>query len=170
MRRKLSSLICFKIRGNGLVVTFREANIRDLQSLVDMLANDTLGRHREDTSSPLNSAYQKAYEEIEKDPNNMLLVAESEDIVCGMLQLTFIPYLTFIGSWRALIEGVRVSSDFRGQGIGEKLFKHAIAIASERGCSMVQLTSDKQRPAALSFYEKLGFTATHEGFKLPLRK
>ncbi len=34
---------------------------------------------------------------------------------------------------------------------------------------MVQLTTDKRRPDALRFYETVGFVATHEGLKLPLR-
>ncbi|GMQ46239.1 hypothetical protein VB10N_12380 [Vibrio sp. 10N] len=105
---------------------------------------------------------------IEQDPNNELWVVESESQVVGMLQLTFIPYLTHIGSWRCLIEGVRIAKKIRGQGLGEKMFVHAIGRARERGCNLVQLTSDKQRPDALRFYEKLGFVASHEGFKLAL--
>ena len=85
-----------------------------------------------------------------------------------MLQLTFIPYLTHIGSWRCLIEGVRIHSNFRGQGLGTAFFKWAIERAKSRHCRIVQLTSDKQRPDALRFYQALGFKATHEGFKLTL--
>jgi ribosomal protein S18 acetylase RimI-like enzyme len=85
-----------------------------------------------------------------------------------MLQLTFIPYITHTGSWRCLIEGVRVDEDHRGKGWGASLIRWAISRAQERGCHLVQLTSDKQRPEALKFYESLGFQATHEGFKLKL--
>jgi GNAT superfamily N-acetyltransferase len=85
-----------------------------------------------------------------------------------MLQLTFIPYLTYIGSWRCLIEGVRIHSEFRGQGLGEQIFRWVIDRAKEKKCQLIQLTSDKQRPDALRFYEKIGFVATHEGFKLKL--
>ncbi|ELY1990560.1 GNAT family N-acetyltransferase, partial [Vibrio harveyi] len=59
-------------------------------------------------------------------------------------------------------------SDYRGQGFGEKMFEYAIEQAKNKGCTIVQLTSDKQRPDAIRFYEKLGFKATHEGFKLAL--
>jgi GNAT superfamily N-acetyltransferase len=83
-----------------------------------------------------------------------------------MMQLTFIPYLTHTGSWRCLIEGVRIARRFRGQGLGQQFIKWAIQRAAEKNCSIVQLTSDKQRPDALRFYESLGFEATHEGFKL----
>ncbi|OED38674.1 hypothetical protein AB833_18460 [Chromatiales bacterium (ex Bugula neritina AB1)] len=85
-----------------------------------------------------------------------------------MLHLTFIPYLTHTGTWRRLIEDVRIHSDFRGQGIGAALFKWAIARARTRGAGMIQLTSDKQRPKAIRFYEQLGFIASHEGMKLKL--
>ncbi|OIN23235.1 GNAT family N-acetyltransferase [Vibrio barjaei] len=147
---------------------YRSATLEDLESLVALLSNDSLGSQREDTSIPLNSGYLEAFEAIVRDPNNQLLVVEQENSLVGMLQITFIPYLTHIGSWRCLIEGVRIHSDFRGQGFDEQMFAHAIELARNKGCTIVQLTSDKQRPDAIRFYEKLGFKATHEGFKLVL--
>jgi GNAT superfamily N-acetyltransferase len=89
--------------------------------------------------------------------------------VVGVLQLTCIPSLTYQGGWRALIEGVRVDSGERSQGLGKTLFEWAIARARERGCHMVQLTTDKARPDAKRFYESLGFVASHEGLKLHLK-
>lgn len=147
---------------------FRTACINDLESLVSLLSNDPLGNLREDTSTPLNEAYISAFKAIDIDLNNELLVAELDTQLVGMLQLTFIPYLTHIGSWRCLVEGVRVHESFRGRGFGEKIFEYAIDLAKEKDCRIVQLTSDKQRPEAIRFYKKLGFKATHEGFKLVL--
>ncbi|AXB34369.1 GNAT family N-acetyltransferase [Vibrio campbellii] len=147
---------------------YRSADFEDLESLVALLSNDPLGSKREDASVPLNSAYIEAFEAIKRDPNNELLVVELENSLVGVLQITFIPYLTHIGGWRCLIEGVRIHSDYRGQGFGEQMFAHAIELAKSKGCTIVQLTSDKQRPDAIRFYEKLGFKATHEGFKLAL--
>jgi GNAT superfamily N-acetyltransferase len=43
-----------------------------------------------------------------------------------------------------------------------------IARARERGCHLVQLTTDKARPDARRFYEGLGFVASHEGMKIRL--
>lgn len=147
---------------------FREADRNDLETLVSLLANDKLGARREDPALPLNKRYVDAFESIRKDPNNELIVAELEGEIVGMLQLTFIPYLTHVGSWRCLIEGVRIQPSYRGRGLGEKLFEFAIGKAQNAGCKLIQLTSDKQRPDAIRFYEKLGFVATHEGFKLHL--
>lgn len=147
---------------------YRSAAFEDLESLIALLSNDSLGNKREDASVPLNRAYIEAFDAIVRDPNNQLLVVEQENFLVGMLQITFIPYLTHIGSWRCLIEGVRIHSDYRGQGFGEKMFEHAIEQAKNKGCTIVQLTSDKQRPDAIRFYEKLGFKSTHEGFKLAL--
>ncbi|BDX06932.1 GNAT family N-acetyltransferase [Planctobacterium marinum] len=147
---------------------YRFAKREDLPCLVALLANDSLGRLREDDSAPLNLAYLSAFEAIENDPNNELLVAELGSQIVGMLQLTLIPYLTHIGSWRCMIEGVRIHEDFRGQGFGEHIFEYAISRAKQKGCKVLQLTSDKQRPDAIRFYEKLGFKASHEGFKLTL--
>jgi len=149
-------------------LVFRKALPADIPCLVSMLSDDELGALREDGSRPLNQKYLQAFAEIESDANNELTVVESDGEVVGMLQLTFIPYLTYIGSWRCLIEGVRIHSDHRGQGLGAKFLQWAIERARERDCRIVQLTSDKKRPSALRFYESLGFKATHEGFKLRL--
>lgn len=149
-------------------LSYREARENDIPTLVEMLADDELGQTREDLSSPLNPRYLDAFHSIERDPNNELTVVESNGEVVGMLQLTFIPYLTHTGSWRCLIEGVRIASSQRGKGLGSKFLEWAISRAKEKECSIVQLTSDKQRPDAIRFYESLGFKATHEGFKLKL--
>ena len=148
--------------------TFRHAVAPDLPQLVAMLADDNLGAQREDSSQPLNSSYRAAFDAIDRDPNNVLIVAEVDQSIIGMLQLTFIPYLTYIGSWRCLIEGVRIHANYRGRGLGRTLIEWSIDAARKRQCRIVQLTSDKQRPEAIRFYESLGFKATHEGFKLKL--
>jgi len=149
-------------------LAYRDAVEADLPTLVAMLAEDALGATREDSSSPLNPRYLDAFRHIDADANNTLTVVEENGAPVGMLQLTFIPYLTHTGSWRCLIEGVRIHRDHRGRGLGGEFIRWAIDRARERGCSIVQLTSDKQRPDALRFYESLGFTASHEGFKLRL--
>ncbi|MFZ6645154.1 GNAT family N-acetyltransferase [Undibacterium sp. TJN25] len=147
---------------------FRKARQQDLPALVALLADDALGAQREDASLPLNAAYSGAFSAIDSDPNNELTVAEEGGEIVGMMQLTFIPYLTHKGSWRCLIEGVRIHSGYRGQGLGNTFFQWAIQRAWDRHCTLVQLTSDKQRPGAIRFYENLGFRATHEGLKLQL--
>jgi len=86
--------------------------------------------------------------------------------IIGTLQLSFIQYLTYQGGIRAQVEAVRVREDKRGNGLGEKLFKWAIHRASEKGAHLLQLTTDKRRPEAINFYEKLGFSSSHEGMKL----
>jgi ribosomal protein S18 acetylase RimI-like enzyme len=134
-----------------------------------MLADDELGAQRERLEEPLPATYFEAFEAIARDPNNELVVAEGEDgSVVAVLQLTFTPYITHQGGWRATIEGVRVDSRLRGSGLGRQLFAWAIERARQRGCHLVQLTTDKQRPEAKRFYESLGFVASHEGMKLKL--
>jgi GNAT superfamily N-acetyltransferase len=151
-----------------LDVSFRPATRDDVNEIVRMLADDPLGAKREAYGSPLPDRYFEAFESIDRDPNNELVVAVRAARVVGVLQLTFIPYLTYRGGWRALIEGVRVDASVRSAGVGRKLFEWAIERARARGCHMVQLTSDKERPDAIRFYESLGFVATHEGMKLHL--
>lgn len=147
---------------------FRVATEKDLDRIVQMLADDELGKTRERYEHPLPDSYRKAFEAIDRDPNNELVVACRDEEIVGVLQLTFTPYLTHQGSWRASIEGVRTSSSERGQGIGSKLIEWAIERAKERGCNIFQLTTDNQREDALRFYEKLGFKATHVGLKMKL--
>ena len=147
---------------------FRDAIESDVPALVQLLADDALGAMREDISTPLNNDYLKAFHSIQSDPNNELTVVESNNEFAGMLQLTFIPYLTHTGSWRCLIEGVRIADTHRGKGLGTEFINWAIEGAKKRKCSLVQLTSDKKRPDAIRFYEALGFEATHEGFKLKI--
>jgi ribosomal protein S18 acetylase RimI-like enzyme len=149
-------------------LTFREAVVNDLPYIVDMLVDDPLGATRERFEVPLPDSYFAAFEAINNNPANELIVATIDDRTVGVLQLTFIPNISYQGSWRALIEGVRVSAEYRGQGIGHELFRYAIGRAQEQGCHMVQLTMDKQRTDALRFYHSLGFKDTHEGLKLHL--
>ncbi len=149
-------------------IHFRQASKEDIPTLVEMLSDDELGATREDNSYPLNQSYLDAFLSIEQDPNNELIVVANNAEIIGMLQLTFIPYLTHIGSCRCLIEGVRIHLNYRNRGLGTDFFNWAIERARQRHCSIVQLTSDKKRSDALRFYENLGFKATHEGFKLKL--
>lgn len=148
--------------------TFRRARADDLPAIVAMLADDTLGRTRESPGLPLDARYLAAFEAIDADANQMLVIAECEGAVAGCLQISFIPGLSRRGAWRALIESVRVASATRGQGLGQQLIEHAIAEATRRGCRMVQLTTDRSRTDAHRFYERLGFVASHVGMKLDL--
>lgn len=150
-------------------IGFRAATADDLCAIVILLANDPLGSQRETLSDPLDPAYVEAFDAIDADPNQHLQVAEADGMIVGCLQLTVIPYLTYKGGRRALVEGVRVAGSHRGSGLGRSLLEHAIALAREAGCHMVQLTTDKQRPDAVGFYRSLGFVDSHEGMKLHLR-
>ncbi len=147
---------------------FRMANEQDLDQIVAMLADDVLGSKRERYEQPLPNSYIEAFKAISEDPNNELVVACVDDEVVGVQQITFTPYITHQGGWRATIEGVRTASSVRGKGVGTKLINWAIKRAKDRGCHLIQLTTDKQRPDALRFYERLGFQATHEGLKMKL--
>jgi GNAT superfamily N-acetyltransferase len=153
-----------------LNLVFRPAVLSDLETIVAMLADDTFGAARESSTSPLSDAYYKAFDAINKDPNNELIVAERQGVVVAALQLTFIPGLTFHGGWRAMIEGVRVSSAMRSSGIGTKLIQWAVDRARARDCKLVQLTTNKLRTDSIRFYERLGFVATHEGMKMPIER
>jgi GNAT superfamily N-acetyltransferase len=145
----------------------RRATAADVAPIVAMIADDQLGATREslDDLTP----YLAAFEQIDGDPNQLLMVADRNNEVIGTLQLTIIPGLSRRGSSRGLIEAVRVAAPARGSGLGTQLIRWAIEESRARGCTLVQLTSDKTRTNAHRFYTNLGFTNSHEGFKLKLR-
>lgn len=149
-------------------IFFRPAQASDVVGIVAMLADDDLGRLREDASTPLNTCYTEAFAAIESDPNQLLAVVELGGRLAGCLQLTFVPGLSRMGMWRGQIESVRIASGFRGQGLGRQMFEWAIHECRKRDCKLVQLTTDKSRADARQFYESLGFEASHEGMKLAL--
>jgi len=147
----------------------RRAVAGDLPAIVALLADDPLGATRETLASPLPQAYGAAFEAIERDPSQeLVVVTDRHDAVVGVLQLTFIPGLTQRGAWRAQIEGVRIAATLLSGGLGRAVFEWAIARSRERGCRLVQLATDKTRPDAHRFYQSLGFVASHEGMKLAL--
>jgi ribosomal protein S18 acetylase RimI-like enzyme len=146
----------------------RVAQREDLPAIVRMLADDQLGSTRESASDPLPPSYYAAFDAITRDPNNHLLVATLGDAVVGTLQLTFTPSLSYQGGWRATVESVRADASLRGQGIGTALMQHAIEMAREKGCVLMQLSTHKTRTDAHRFYDRLGFSAGHIGMKLML--
>jgi len=150
-------------------VTIREARRDDLAAIVHLLADDPLGSTRESLADPLPETYHRAFDEIDADPRQTLLVAEVAGRVVGTLQLSILPNLTYGGRRRAQVEGVRIASDARGSGIGRGLIEQAKRVAREADCHMLQLTTNRQRPQAVHFYERLGFVDSHHGLKLYLQ-
>ncbi|NUT04498.1 MAG: GNAT family N-acetyltransferase [Hamadaea sp.] len=144
----------------------RRATLADLPAIVAMLADDHLGATRE--GAPDDPAYATAFAEIDADPHQRLVVGELDGEVIATMQLTIIPGIGRKGARRALIEAVRVRSDRRGGGLGKQLIGWAIETARTENCAMVQLTSDKSRTDAHRFYDRLGFTQSHVGYKLAL--
>lgn len=144
----------------------RRALGKDIADIVSLLADDELGTKREDNSNPLPESYYEAFKNIDRDENQWLIVAEEEGEIIGTAQLSLIPYMTYQGGIRCQIEAVRIKSSKRGSGLGEELFQWMINKARECGAHLIQLTTDKQRPDTLRFYQKMGFKSTHEGMKM----
>lgn len=147
-------------------IIIRAAVAGDVAAIVDLLADDELGRQRESPEDL--RPYQAAFAEIDGDPQHVLVVAEQDGAVIGTAQLTYLPGLSHRGATRAQIEAVRIGSAARGTGLGSTLIQWCVERARERGCAMVQLTSDASRTDAHRFYERLGFRPSHVGFKLAL--
>ena len=148
-------------------MNFRKAKKEDLIEIVRMLADDELGKTREDFQDPLPEVYYKAFEKIKDDPNQELIVVEQgADEIIGTMQLTFIQDLSHQGGLRSQIEAVRINKNKRGKGIGKKMFQWAIQRAKDRGAYLMQLTTNKQRPEAIEFYKSLDFTPSHVGMKM----
>ena len=151
-----------------LKIRIRAAERGDLSAIVALLAEDQLGQGREDASEPLAACYVDAFDALTDDPNQELIVLDGGGTIVATMQLSFLPGLSRKGSWRCQIEAVRVSQERRGGGIGRTMIEHAIERARERGCRLVQLTSDRTRDGAHAFYQQFGFVDSHLGFKLEL--
>jgi GNAT superfamily N-acetyltransferase len=150
-------------------IKFREALIEDLPEIVRMLADDFLGATRERFENPLPESYLRAFEEIESDKNNELIVAETDGEIVGTLQITFTPSISFQGGKRATVESVRIDAKHRGKGLGKNLMQWAVERAKREGCHFLQLTTNGERADAHRFYENLGFKGSHLGMKLDLK-
>jgi GNAT superfamily N-acetyltransferase len=157
-----------RISNSGGEFAIRRAVADDIEAIVALIAADQIGQDRDGGDL---APYAEAFAAIDADPAQLLVVVvDAPGAVVGTLQLTFIPGLARRGALRAQIEAVRVSQQLRGQGIGAELLGWAIQEAGRRGCALVQLTSDKRREGAHRLYGRLGFIASHEGFKLQLAR
>jgi GNAT superfamily N-acetyltransferase len=153
----------------GSSITLRRATREDLPAIVGLLVNDPLGRTREAASEADDfGPYETAFAAIDTDPAQLLVVATDGIEVVATMQLSFIPGLARRGALRAQAETVRVAASHRSQGLGAAMFAWVVDETRRRGCAVVQLTTDKTRADAHRFYERLGFTASHEGYKLQL--
>ena len=153
-------------------MNFRIAERADVPAVLALLADDAISRRRGFGDAPVaedvDAAVWAAFDEIDADPGNELIVADDAGEIVGTCQLTFTPGLSRGGTRRMTIEAVRVRSDRRGAGLGRQMMAYALERARDRNCGIVQLTTDKQRTDAHRFYAGLGFAASHEGMKLIL--
>lgn len=146
-------------------LTYRRAVEADLPFIVRLLTEDAVRVTDDRPDEPFHPRYVAALRELEADPNQMMMVAVLDEDTVGTIQLTFIPGIAALGTKRCLVEAVHISPAHRGKGLGSEMIRWAIEQARERGCGMVQLTSNKKRLDAHRFYERLGFLRSHEGFK-----
>lgn len=145
----------------------RPATAADLPFIVGLIVDDSVVPTGDDPSAA-NPGYAAALAAIDADPNQDMMVAEFEGEPVGTLQLTYIPGLMRRGMWRGLIEAVHIAPAHRNKGLGGEMIGWAVEQCRARGCGMVQLTSNKKRVDAHRFYQRLGFSQSHEGFKLML--
>jgi ribosomal protein S18 acetylase RimI-like enzyme len=151
-------------------VFFRRADFQDLAHVIALYFEDTLGRTRESGDACLRDSYKKAFEAINRDPQQFLVVGIKEDILVATCQLTLIPCLTHQGGLRLQIEGVHVKKEYQGQSIGREMMNWAFEYGQKKGATLAQLTTHKSRTDAKRFYEALGFEATHVGMKRIFQK
>ncbi len=149
------------------MMAMRPADRNDIPAIVALYADDVLGAARE-TPDDL-APYEAAFDRLAAITGvTTVLVAEHDGVIVGTMQLTVLPGLSHRGTSRAHLEAVRVAAANRGGGVGTQMIRWAIAEARRRGCGMIELTSNRQRVDAARFYERLGFTPSHTGFKLTL--
>lgn len=149
----------------GAAAVFRPARRDDVPEVMALLADDMLGRGRE-LAAP--ARYLAAFDAMQREGGNHLIVAEAHGRIVACYQITFISGLSLGAARRAQIEGVRVATASRGQGLGEALIHDAEGRARRAGCDLLQFTTNRARTMAHRFYERMGFTPSHIGYKKPL--
>ncbi|RJE84824.1 GNAT family N-acetyltransferase [Paracoccus onubensis] len=147
------------------MIQFRLARREDVPEVVALLADDMLGRDREIAGLP---SYLAAFDAMQDEGSNHLIVGEDDDLIVACYQLTFISGLSLSAARRAQIEAVRVAASCRGRKIGEAMIDDAGRRARDAGCTLLQFTTNKDRNDAHRFYDRMGFTASHIGYKKPL--
>lgn len=149
-------------------LTLKPAEEKDLPHIIRLFMEDELGATRETLANPLPQSYLHAFQEIVGDRNHILLVVEYDKVIIGTCHLTVMPSLSFHGSRRLNLENIHIDKRYQRQGVGTWMIQQAVSIGREKGCKIIQLTTNKKRSRAQAFYEKFGFKATHEGMKLYL--
>jgi len=150
-------------------IIFCKAKESDLKFIIELLLEDDLGKTRESLQDNDFAKYKLAFNAIENDKNQYLMIGKIANEIVATCHLTIMPSLTFQASTRLQIEAVRVKQKYRGQKIGEQVFDEALIYAKQNNCKIIQLTTNKQRNRAKKFYEKLGFEASHEGMKMMIQ-
>lgn len=146
-------------------IDFRDAREADVPAILTLLTDDVLGKGREGAAL---DTYLAAFREVEADANNTVIVGEVGDQIVATYHLTFIPGLSLEASRRAQLEAVRVANQMRGRKVGEAMIADAEVRARAAGCRLMQLTMNKTRSDAARFYQCLGFTPSHIGYKRDL--
>ena len=147
------------------MLTYRHATPEDLPFIVGLIVEDAVVATNDSVADANHADYAAALRAIDADPNQEMFVAEDAGKPIGCFQLSYLPGLMRRGMWRGMIEVVHVSERERNRVYGCQMMRWALERCRERGCGMVQLTSNKKRTDAHRFYERLGFSRSHEGFK-----
>lgn len=146
-------------------LTYRHATPADLPFIIGLIVEDSVITTNDSVADAGHADYTAALAAIDADPHQEMFVVEDAGTPIGCFQLTYLPGLMRRGMWRGQIEVVHVADGVRGRGHGSEMMRWAVERCREKGCGMVQLTSNKKRPDAHRFYERLGFARSHEGFK-----
>ena len=149
-------------------LTLRPAVVADLPAILVLLADDPLGRDRDDPAAADHPDYRAAFDAIAADPNRDLMVAERDGAIVGTLTLSLLRGLSRRGALTASFEDVRIAAPLRGGGLGTAMITQAIALCRARGCVAISLKSHRSRSAAHRFYARLGFAHSHVAIRLEL--
>ena len=129
-----------------MMATIRKARMEDvkiLEALFLEFSNWNLNR-------------QKSLHEVIDDPNGILLVAEYNDQVVGLIHQVFFIDPLHAGH-NSNITNLFVKEKFRRKGIASSLVQRAIEEAKRRKVVEIHVTTRKDNLKAINFYQELGF-------------
>ncbi|WP_109525337.1 MULTISPECIES: GNAT family N-acetyltransferase [Nocardia] len=166
LRARARASVGGRLRLGDRIYRVQRAARADVPALVALLSDDEIGGAREGSEI---ARYEEAYDAVTRDASHYLAVVRDEDDrIVGTMQLTIIPGLSRSGTTRLQIEGVRVAATQRSRGIGTAMLEWAHDHGRHRGATLAQVTTDRVRERAHTFYARLGYGNSHVGLKRAL--
>ena len=134
-----------------------QATLEDLPQLSDLLGDLFT---MEGDFQPDRAKQMRGLRLILEQPNRgRIFVLRHNGVIFGMINLLF-TISTAEGGFVILLEDVIMHRDYRGQGYGTKLLRHAIDYAKKKDFLRITLLTDRLNERSQEFFKEHGFVVS----------